>query len=156
MTRNQLEYQGRISEYQQEGSNFKGKKYQRVVYTERQEYLYNRLVYGLEALPEEEVLTMKTSKRERIEFFHKKAQMIINKMKQERIIALSDHVFKTFFPKSPLAKTLVVNYRESPKILCKMKLCDLKITKPDIIDVFIKEKLLPKNFYNKQNLIPCK
>lgn len=156
MTRNQLEYQGKITQYQQEGSNFKGKKYQKIVYTERQEYLYNRLVYGLESLSEEELLALKPSKRTRIEFFHKKAQMLINRMKQERIVALSDHVFNTFFPKSPLAKSLVLNYRESPKILCKMKLSHLRISKPDIINAFINEKLLPKNFYNKQNLIPCK
>ena len=156
MTRNQLHYQGKLAQYQQEGESFKGKKYQKILYTERQDYLYNRLIYGLAAFPEEELMVMQDAKKSRIDFFHRKAQRLINRAKQERIKILSNHVFKTFFPKSPLAKSFIYDKKDDSKILNKMELSNLKITKEDLIDLFIKEKLLPKNFYNKQNLIACK
>lgn len=151
MSRNQLEYRGKLAEYQQKGSQFKGSSYHKIVYTERQNYLYNRLIHGLAAFPEEEIAVMKKSKQARIVVFHRKAQRILNEMKQKRIVALSDHVFNTFFPKSPLAKSLVTNYRENSRIISDMKFEPLKISKKDIIDAFIEAHLLPNNFY-KQTL----
>jgi hypothetical protein len=150
MLQTQLQYGGRLSSYQQELSNHKGKTYQTIIYTERQNFLYNRLVYGLEYLPADEIKVMAKSKRKRITIFHRKTLLLINQMKQQRIIALSDHVFNTFFPKSPMAKDLVVNYREDPEEdFSKISLKTFRITKTDIIDTLINARLLPSNFYKQ-------
>jgi hypothetical protein len=147
MSNTRLEYQGRLSHYQQHGSQFKGKVYQSMFYNERQNFLYNRLTQGLNYFPEAEIKQMARSKRKRINAFHKKALMIMNKVKQERIVALSDHIFKALFPKSPLAKDLVVNYREDLEETCDMKFDSLKITRDDLIQAFIQAGLLRKDFY---------
>jgi hypothetical protein len=150
MLNTQLQYGGKLSSYQQEPSNHKGKTYQTIVYTERQNFLYNRLVYGLEYLPADEIKVMAKSKRKRINIFHRKTLALINQMKQERIVALSDHVFNTFFPKSPMAKDLVLNYREDlEEDFSKIGLETFRITKTDIIDTLIKARLLPDNFYKQ-------
>jgi hypothetical protein len=147
MSNNQLEYQGRLSHYQQHGSQFKGKVYQSMLYTERQNFLYNRLIQGLNYFPECEIQQMARSKRKRINAFHKKAVVIMNKAKRDKISAFFEGVFKPMFHKSPMAEDLVLNYREEFEDLSSISFEALKITRDDLIARFIQARLLPQDFY---------
>ena len=150
MKRYTLDYNGKLTTYQQEAPQYKGRIYQQVEFTERQNYLYNRLVYGLSYLPKEEVKAMKRAKQKRIVFFHRKAQALINTWKQQRVITLSDYVFKTLFPKSPMALEIVHKYGKPIQGECEMSFKSLNLTKVEIIDGLMKAGLLPENFYKTE------
>lgn len=120
-------------------------------YNEYQNFLYNRAVFGLSIYPKGEIISRDKAKR--IIKTHKKAQTILNIWKQEIVNVLSNHLFKTVFPDSPLTKELLEDFGNVTDELHnnKMSLKSLKITKPQVIERFIAEGILPKNF---NNLVP--
>ena len=120
-------------------------------YNEYQNFLYNRAIFGLSIYPKDEVINR--DKMKKIIRVHKKAQTILNIWKQEIVNALSNHVFSTIFPDSPITKELLEDFGDITDELHnnKMPLKSLKITKPQVVERFILEGILPKNF---NELIP--
>lgn len=115
-------------------------------YTQYQNYLYKRALYGLESLTTEELAQMCGKKRQRIINVYKKAQAVINKYKQELTIKYTNILFQKLFPKSPLTTYFLENSETDEKFKNTLTFKDLNISKDDIINIFIQEGVLPKNF----------
>ena len=115
-------------------------------YSQYQNYLYKRALYGLNALSEQELATMCSKKKQRIVNVYKRAQVVINKLKQEFTIRYTNFIFKTLFPNSPLTDSLLACTEFDDKFKNTLTFKDLDISKEDIITIFIAEGILPKNF----------
>ena len=131
--------------------------YEKDKYSEYQNYLYKRALYGLNALNEEELATMCSKKKQRVVNVYKKAQVVINKLKQQITVQYSNFLFKTLFPESPITAFLLADTEVDEKMINKLTFKDLKIKKEQIIAIFISEGVLPKNFLtmeSPQNQLP--
>lgn len=140
--RGEIEFHGRISKAKRPS------RYEQDPYNEYQNFLYNRALFGLSVYPKEELETMHWDKKKRIIKVHKRAQTLVNLWKQEIVLALSNHLFTTIFPDSPITKELLgeeLNGTDETYIN-KMSLKLLKISKEMVIERFIAEGILPKNF----------
>jgi hypothetical protein len=81
--------------------------YEQDGYNSYQNYLYKRALYGLDALTEKELATMCSKKKQRIVNVYKRAQVTLNKFKQEVTIHFSNFIFQTLFPESPITQALL-------------------------------------------------
>lgn len=109
-------------------------------YSEKQNELYNRLLYGLKCYTPEELYAMNSNKKKRITMVHKKAQTAINIYKQEKLNSISQKILGLFTNiKSAPIET-------DPSFFCTLSFKDLGIEKEDLINLFINRKLLPANF----------
>jgi len=115
-------------------------------YSQYQNYLYKRALYGLNALTEQELVSMCDKKKQRISRVYLKGQQAINVYKQKLTTAYSNLFFKTLFPNAPITDFLLGNDETDVNFKNTLTFKDLKISKEDIISVFIQEGVLPKNF----------
>jgi hypothetical protein len=115
-------------------------------YSQYQNYLYKRALYGLDALTQQELATMCSKKKQRIVNVYKRAQIVLNKFKQQVTIQYSNFIFKTLFPKSPLTELLIADTETDDKFKNTLTFKDLGIQKEQIITIFMAEGILPKNF----------
>lgn len=112
-----------------------------------QQKLYAEAVYGLGFYPKETVDQMSKSKKLRLLAKYAKAQRILNRWKQDIVHERVDSFMLTFFPNSPITKTLVdtKGYDRQSKETHSFK--ELGLTQLDVADKLIEVCLLPKNFY---------
>jgi hypothetical protein len=114
-------------------------------------------LYGLSALTQDELATMCSKKKQRVINVYKKAQLVINKLKQEATIKYTNFIFETLFPNSPITQALISETETDDSLINKLNFKDLGIEKRDIITIFIAEGVLPKNFLSlegPQNQLP--
>jgi hypothetical protein len=126
-------------------------------YNQYQNYLYKRALYGLSAITQDELATMCSKKKQRIINVYKKAQVVINKLKQQATISYTNFIFETLFPKSPITQALLAETETDDKLVNTLNFKDLGIDKSQIITIFIAEGVLPKNFLSlegPQNQLP--
>jgi len=126
-------------------------------YSNYQNYLYKRVLYGLDSLPEEEVLNMCNNKRKRIVSVYNRTQVIINRFKQQITVVQSNFIINLLFPNSPLYSLFTEKTETDDSFKNKLSFKDLGISKDQLINVFITEGILPKNFLNlneKPNELP--
>jgi hypothetical protein len=131
--------------------------YQQDRYNQYQNYLYKRALYGLSALTQDELATMCSKKKQRVLNVYKKAQVVINKLKQQATISYTNFIFETLFPKSPITQALLAETETDDTLINKLNFKDLGIEKSQIITIFIAEGVLPKNFLSldgPQNQLP--
>lgn len=121
-------------------------QYESDQYTQYQNYLYKRALYGLDSLNAQELEQMCGKKKQRIINVYKKAQAVINNYKQELTIKYTNILFESFFPKSPITAFFLENSETDEKFKNTLTFKDLNISKNDIISIFIQEGVLPKNF----------
>lgn len=140
--RAEIEFHGKISKAKRPS------RYEQDPYNEYQNFLYNRALSGLAVYSKEEIDKMHWEKRKRIIKVHIKSQTVINIWKQQIVNVLSNYFFTTIFPDSPLTKELTGKFGNvtDETYINKMPFKLLKITKPMIIERFIEEGILPKNF----------
>jgi len=115
-------------------------------YSQYQNYLYKRALYGLNALTKKELDTMCSKKKQRILNVYKRAQKVLNVFKQQVTNQYSNYIFQTLFPKSPWTEAMITYSEVDEKYTNTLTFKDLNITKDDIITIFIAEGVLPKNF----------
>ena len=115
-------------------------------YSYYQNYLYKRALYGLDSLSEQELATVCSKKKQRIVNVYKKAQITLNKFKQQVTIQYSNFVFKTLFPNSPITDLLLSDTEVDENFKNTLTFKDLGINKEQIISIFMAEGILPKNF----------
>jgi hypothetical protein len=120
--------------------------YQTDGYSQYQNYLYKRALYGLDALSEQELATICSKKKQRVVNVYKKAQVTLNKFKQQVTIQYSNFVFKTLFPKSPITSILLADTEVDESFKNTLTFKELGINKDQIITIFMAEGILPKNF----------
>ena len=121
-------------------------QYEQDSYSNYQNYLYKRALYGLSSINEEELNTMCSKKTQRIVNVYKRAQVVLNKLKQQATINYSNFIFKTLFPNSPITQFLLADTETDEKFKNTLTFKDLNIEKQDIISIFMLEGILPKNF----------
>jgi predicted DNA-binding protein YlxM (UPF0122 family) len=126
-------------------------KYETDRYSQYQNYLYKRALYGLNALSEQELATMCSKKRQRVFNVYKRAQDVLNAFKQQVTIAKTNALFEALFPKSPITKFLLSETGLDEKFKNTLTFKDLGISKDQIISIFMEEGILPKNFLSLQS-----
>lgn len=138
-----------VTDYQlQQGKPYM--QYESDGYSQYQNYLYKRALYGLNALSQDELATMCSKKKQRIINVYKRAQSVLNILKQKATIQYTNLLFKTLFPKSPLTDSLLESSEVDEKFKNTLTFKDLNITKDQIIAIFIEQGILPRNFLSLQ------
>jgi len=113
-------------------------------FSEKQKELYGRNLIGPNNFyTKEQWFAFNSNKKKRIKSVHLKAQNVLNIYKQERLIEITQ---KMFINKKGNVKNLFVDTEVDPTFKCTLPLKALGITKNDIIDLWIKNKMLPLNF----------
>lgn len=128
-------------------------KYQKIVeensfeFNPVQKNLYQKLIYGLPAYKPYELVNMTYAKKTEIIVKCNKANKLLNRWKQETINENIDSLLLKLFPKSSIVKQFVNTKGYDDSLKCFFTPQQLNITKNMIIDRFMKENLLPSNFY---------
>lgn len=121
-------------------------EFERDPYSQEQNFLYKRAMFGLSVYNKKEVKQMHWQKKKRIKKVQKRTQKELNLWKQEVVNKLTNKLLSSMFPKSPLVKSLIENSFTDTEFNNILSFADLGIDKPDIIKKLIDEGLLPKNF----------
>lgn len=140
-----FEYVGKLEEYQLTPRRTMV-QYEVDQYSSYQNYLYKRALYGLSSITEQELATMCSKKKKRIERVYLKGQQVINLHKQKLTNKITNLLFERLFPESPLTEFFLSHTETDEKFKNILNFKDLNITKDDIIRIFIEEGVLPKNF----------
>ena len=144
-----LEYKGKMESYQlYKGNTYT--EYEKDNYNNYQNHLYKRALYGLSAFTQDELATMCSKKKQRVSKVYIKGQNIINLYKQKITNAYSNFIFKTLFPKSPLTHFLVETEETDVEFKNTLSFKELGISKDQIVNIFVAEGILPKNFHSLQ------
>lgn len=143
---NKLEYKGKLETYQlYRGNTYT--EYEKDNYNGYQNHLYKRALYGLSAFTQDEIATMCSKKKQRVNKVYMKGQNVINLYKQKVTNAYSNFIFKTLFPESPITQFFIETEETDVEFKNTLTFKDLNISKDQIVGVFITEGILPKNFY---------
>ena len=104
--KNKLEYKGKLEAYQlYRGNTYT--EYEKDNYNGYQNHLYKRALYGLSAFTQDEIATMCSKKKQRVNKVYMKGQNVINLYKQKVTNAYSNFIFKTLFPESPITQFFI-------------------------------------------------
>ena len=125
-------------------------QYEQDNYSQYQNYLYKRALYGLDSMTEQELTGMCSKKKQRIVNVYKRAQIVVNKIKQQATIKYTNDFFKAFFPKSSLTDAFLNDTETDDNFKNVLTFKELNIKKDQIISIFIEEGILPKNFMSLQ------
>jgi len=124
----------------------KYQEFEKDKYSPYQNYLYKRALYGLDSLSVEELNTMCSKKRSRIVNVYNRGQLVVNKYKHQVTKQLTDKLLGSLFPNSLLISE-IINYNDiDNKYKNTLTFKDLSIEKDLIVELFITEGILPKNF----------
>jgi hypothetical protein len=144
-----LEYKGKMESYQlYKGNTYT--EYEKDNYNNYQNHLYKRALYGLSAFTQDELATMCSKKKQRVSKVYMKGQNIINLYKQKITNAYSNFIFKTLFPESPITQFLVETDEIDVEYKNTLSFKELGISKDQIVNIFVAEGILPKNFHSLQ------
>lgn len=145
--RDRYEYLGMLSTYQIITSTYNGS----ICYTKlnpKQHFLFKRVLHGLKMYDETQVTKMHWDKRRRITKVWKRAQNVINELKQFISYKQVQPIFR-IFAKSQLGRELYeCPFEYLPDYKNKMTLKDLGLNYEDLIIKFIGVGLLPKNYFS--------
>jgi hypothetical protein len=116
-------------------------------YSEYQDFLYKRAMFGLKVYSSEELSTLHWQKKKRIIKVQKRTQTELNLFKQTKFIELTNK-FLSVFSHSKMANDLLELYSEPDEnFVCNMTFKELGITKTNVVNHFLKTGLLPNNFH---------
>lgn len=153
-------YSGQMSDHQLNSNNFRTPKYVKVdhgTFTEYQNFLYNRALFGLSVYSEEELKNMRWDKRKRIIKVHKRAQKVLNIWKQEITNHLSTRLFTSIFPNTPITESLIESTKDvDPEYVNRMSFKTLRITKAQVASKLVTQGVLPPDFHSLKTQIVCK
>jgi len=115
-------------------------------YNTYQNYLYKRALYGLDSLSVDEFNTMCSKKKSRIVNVYNRTQVVVNNYKHKVTKQLTDKLLTSLFPNSSLISELC-NYDDvDNNYKNTLTFKDLCIQKDALVQLFISEGILPKNF----------
>jgi len=109
-----------------------------------QREMYRRLMYGLDNYSNEERATMTSAQITKIVKDHEKAKRYLHIMKAKKYYQAETKLMNAIFPHRPTGIKDSDWFLHIPKSITLNK---LNIGPKDIIEEFIKRKLLPTNFY---------
>ena len=135
-------YLGMLSEYQIIASDLR--MYKKL--NPKQHFLFKRVLHGLKMYDEVQVSKMHWDKKRRITKVWKRAQHVINELKQFVSYRQVQPIFR-IFTKSQLGKGIhEMPFEYLPDYKNKMTLQELGLTYEDVILKFMGVGLLPKNY----------
>tara|TARA_R100001509_G_C4765035_1_gene181086 strand:+ start:174 stop:668 length:495 start_codon:yes stop_codon:yes gene_type:complete len=143
--KHKFEYSGKLEEYQLYKKNTYT-KYETDQYSQYQNFLYKRALYGLRSLPTAEVEKMSKQKKIRIQRVNRRAQRVLNEAKQKKVISITNRWFAKWFPDTKFTKFMLSNTDTDIKVRNTLNFKDLNIDKHEIIRIFIEEGILSSNF----------
>lgn len=148
MIQNNLVYCGSFTTTQTNG-NKKLLNYGAPVYSKKQNELYNRALVGLKAYTPEELYVMNSTKKNKIKRVHKRAQKILNNFKNRRMMALLEKSIDIIIPNLK-QNSFLHKLISKPDLTAfnNMKFHQLEIDKEQIIDLWIRNNILPANFFS--------
>jgi hypothetical protein len=152
-----IEYTGVLNDYQLSGNDYEGEKFGLTIYdhlNSHQNFLYSRVLSGLNIYEPQEIKAMHWKKRKKILKTQKKAKNILNLWRQRIINMMTTKFFQDVFPKAEITK-YITETDDYVDALHETDDLDFKlfgITEKNIIDLLITESLLPKNFYQLKTL----
>jgi len=149
-------YRGSLEEFQLYGSQINGNRYTEYEvdpFNQYQNFLYKRALFGLKMYSPEEIAAMTDARKSRILKLHRRSQRVLNIYKQEIVNKFTNNLFTKLFPNSTITKALIgeLNYTD-PEFINKMDFKTLGVSKIDIVNRLIIEKILPKNFYDLKSV----
>jgi hypothetical protein len=154
--KDKFEYKGKLEEFQQHGPTNKGRRYMDYEvdpFNQYQNFLYKRALFGLKIYTPIELDTMKKEKRARISKIQRKTQKVLNVYKQEIVNQLTNNIFQRYFPNSPITRALIGEYNFTDyEYVNTLDFKALGIGKEHIVNRLIREKILPKNFYELKSV----
>ena len=142
-------YSGKFQDYQVSPNRVM--QYEQDTFSVYQNFLYHRALYGLKVYEQSELKSMSNQKRTRIFKVHKRAQQVINLLKHEVIVERTNRLFAELFPKSSTVQELLRETEPAVDVVNTSSFKELNISKKDIIERFIKDRILPPNFYQLQH-----
>lgn len=140
-----FEYSGKLAEYQLYKQNTYT-EYEVDQYSQYQNFLYKRALYGLKSLPVEEVEKMSEQKKIRINKVNRRAQRVLNEAKQKKVISITNKLFVKWFPDTKFTNFMLSNTETDNGFKNTLNFKDLNIDKNEIVSIFIKEGILSSNF----------
>ena len=162
-----LHYVGSFTTLQTQG-NSKYMKQGAISFTPEQKRLYSQLLIGKKLYTKTELYAMNSKTKNKMRDRHIDAQKSINLFKQEKLIATTNKIMQVLFPPksaiifeqsddgttkvqgrecNKLTSLFLDNSETDDKLTNSMTFKDLGITKLDIVERFISEKLLPEQFW---------
>jgi urease gamma subunit len=115
-----------------------------------QRSMYRRLMYGLKEYAPEQVASFSPSTLSKIVDDYKKAKQYLHILKSKKLFSPETMLMNALFPHAKIGEKDFDWFLDLPKTAT---LRNLGITTRDVIDEFIRRKLLPKNFYELQTQI---
>lgn len=120
--------------------------YERDPYSQQQNFLYKRALFGFKVYTAEELNTMHWQKKKRIQKVYSRTQNILNEWKQQLIIQWTNKFFEKMFPNSPLLTSLKEAAHTDKSVKNTLNFSDLGVDKDMIISKLVQEGVLPSNF----------
>lgn len=142
-------YDGRMSSYQKYGASFKKVQFEKDPFNSYQNFLYKRALFGLAVYQQDELEKMHWDKKRRIEKVHERAQKVLNLWKQEMSNQWLGAILSTVFHHSSLVKELNEKFgcETDDQYISKVDFKSLGVSKQQVVEKLIQEKILPANFY---------
>ena len=142
-------YEGRLSSYQKYGTSFNKVQFEKDPFNSYQNFLYKRALFGLSVYQKEELDKMHWDKKRRIEKVHERAQKVLNLWKQEMTNQWLGTILSTVFHHSSFVKELNEKFgsETDEQYISKVDFKSLGISKQQVVEKLIQEKILPANFY---------
>jgi hypothetical protein len=109
-----------------------------------QRQMYRRLMYGLREYDKHQLQCMSKPTTERVSQDYKKAKRAIHVLKAKKCFMAETKLVNAMFNRTDIGKFDYDWYLDVPKSLTMRK---LGISTKEVIDDFIKRRLLPKDFY---------
>tara|TARA_Y100000389_G_C17425190_1_gene499152 strand:- start:261 stop:794 length:534 start_codon:yes stop_codon:yes gene_type:complete len=109
-----------------------------------QRQMYRRLMYGMKEYDKKQILSMSTYTIKKIEEDFKKAKRAIHVLKAKKCFHAETKLISAIFNRKDIGKYDHDWFVDIPKNYTLRK---LGISTKDVIDDFIKRRLLPKDFY---------
>jgi hypothetical protein len=148
MKTEQIIYQGNLKNYQI-FKNTNPISYEKDIFNEKQNFFYKRALYGLKSYAPEEWEKIPGVKKKRIIKVNKRAQEILNIWKQELVNEKYNSLLKSVFFHSKLINDFISEFGKEtdPEYICTVSFKELNLTKKDIAQKLVSEKVLPVNFF---------
>jgi len=112
--------------------------------------MYRRLMYGLKEYTPEQVASFSPSTLSRIVADYKKAKQYLHILKAKKLFGPETKIINAIFPHAKIGEKDFDWFIDLPK---SATLRNLGISTREVIDEFVRRKLLPKNFFSLETEI---
>lgn len=115
-----------------------------------QRNMYRRLMYGLKEYTPEQIASFSPNTLSRIVADYKKAKQYLHILKAKKLFGPETKIINAIFPHAKIGEKDFDWFIDLPK---SATLRNLGISTREVIDEFVRRKLLPKNFFSLETEI---